>query len=496
MTDYSMEQEYEDKVILEFQNACLNNEFYSVIQFINNEKFRKIITDKENKEVLSIILKTTYQNNGKEFIKNLISNEILVKNNLSILFIKKLIEIIDKDKLNELINFFINDEKISKIIKDSIILHDEENYINNILIYACMENHEPNYEFLAIKILENKEIIEILLNDDNGEKIINLITEASTFSYKKGITNVNIIERILKNKDIAEKIYNNEFFTKLFITIPSCRYINEFDIFFSNDFFSKIDADDVNTCFKNSINKKRKDILEKLLDSKLVEKIGDEFLLNCFANACKNNKIEIIDLLVNNNTILNKIISNSDKLVNCFKVICNNKFSNIINLLLSKQQIKETIGENKIRNEIEKISFLTICNYDDISVAEEFIISKPNILTEEIINKLNEDKTPLLYNILNRDSFNEKDIKVAQILIDKGLKINETSKIVRRNINKLIEYLDNDGKNLKKQHFGIINEKKLGKTEEAIKKIKTFINMKKSTNDFSENSKSNNIIKE
>ncbi len=494
------------QIFKNFTNICLKQDLEAIIEFCKNKEAIDIIREQFKKEedpfyeedyILNDTFKEIYKTKeGRQFIKDLISNE-KINNELSIFFIETLITFANN---NEEINDLINDEKISKIIKDNIITFKESNIYDNILIFTSFYSYYSNYEFFTIKILENENIIEELLKSSYGESVINTVfcysanNQTSLLANDIAI-NIRLVEKILENENITKKLYDNENFNNFFMAITEYKYRKCFDIFFNDTINDKISKDSINSCFHKCIEKERIDILEKLINSKLVDKIDNSEIESALNYLFENNKQKIIKLLTNKDVILKKIthIQESDKLIKIFETACNNKNEDTVRILSCNKKIVEKIGKNKIEEGIEKISFLTICNYDDISVAEEYIISKPNILTEKIVSKLNEDKTPLLYNILNRDSFNEKDIKIAEILIAKGVKINNTSKLVRRNINKIVESLKKENCNIKKQHFGIINKKKLKRTEEAIEKIKEFIDIKKLIDDVSTiNSVNNN----
>lgn len=463
----------ETEIINYFLDIILKKDIKEIERFLKYNSFTKILKNETVENYIGRVIYMVYKKD-KNFVKALLSNEEFAKSDLFVPAVKNLIEVADKNKIDELIDFLLDDGVAGGIIRKNISSYnesdEEEVCLNNILWYASKNKLKFNFERLVIKLLEKEDIVRNL-----PECLLKCLSFIFAY-FDGGRCPVDIIKTILESEYIVDLIYKEPSFGKLFSKIPSYKYVDAFDIFFDDKIICEIGSDDIQGLFLDSTKSEKINILKKLLSSTTaIEKLWKEDVLGRLKYSCRKNETKVISLLINNDIILNKILKCPDKLVECFDIAYNNNYIDTVHLLLDNEKIynrlEEKIGEEEIINKMDDFMFINYCNSQNISEAEDFILKNPSVLTKENIDKANSSSVPLLYNILNKKDFNEEDIKVVKMLISKGLKIGETSMRARKNINKIVDYMRKEGCNLKRQYYGITNRQKLEKTKIAIEDI-------------------------
>jgi len=331
-------------------NEKLDEEVINILNTLFNNK-------KTEKKVNSSILKNhKIQTNKKLLVNktNLILNKLseLNINNLIEEFLKN-INNITEEEFNEIQETFY-----IKMILDIKFLKNYFNfYIYIVYIYNKLYNYSYNY---FISIIQNK-----FLMDYEEYKIDNKYKFLEDFkTEEKRINNLIILNYLFKNGYL-----NNELLEECNKIIINQRYYY-YDIYYWIKLNNLTNINIINIINNNIISNREKILLYSLIDNEKIEEEIDEekieeynLIINDYLttkslddiyNYIKNNKINFLEILIENYYIYNSI--KSKEIYNLFiKLLENNIYTktdfleiyNLINLNWNDKNIDYNNGESK-----------------------------------------------------------------------------------------------------------------------------------------------------
>ncbi len=362
-------------------------------------------------------------------------------------------------------------------------------------------------KFLNVAYSENfglEKVIQLLNDEEYRKEIMDDFLESGTFIiieelYRKD--KKEFIENLISNEEIIKNNLDVFFIEKIFKLVEKeNKYKDLIDLLINNEKIRELITDSfvfdnnnnifLNACSNgctiavdNMLNNEK--IKEVLIGGKNVAVI--EFgLLLASKNISKQNNVEVIKNILSNEEI-RELISDGN-VVNIFKLACENKVEELIDFLLQEKKIKEKIESNMTKEEIDlelkRAFFKDVYIEEGIPSIKDLIIKNPNIITDKNANLLDKNNKTLLYNVLNNDNFDKKDIELSKILIVKGAEINETNKNIKKNIKIIINNLHKSEESDTKK---IEEIKKIKEVKKIIEEIKIYLNSKIANKEINEN---------
>ncbi len=486
-------EEQERMVVREFIIACSKGNLETVINQLKNKGIRNIIVSKKNNFYITEALNIICKNNQGKFVEDFIFNreimELLGNINRPTIF-KHACE----NGHMELVKLLIN----RRLILDELNVEDIE-YIFSISAFN-------GYEDIISELLKNKTIRGKIINSDANNIVSQTIYGAYVLNNKLSID---------KKKDIASIILDDlEFVNEIYedtlngILKMICNY-GHYELFEkimkSKLLKQKINADGIAEAFRSSYNSNHNNLFTEILkDNELKKMIIDkhpDYIENCFVDACKNNKQEIVDILKTNEEIKDKILPNSfekackngnvraieelisidgmlDKIKSsgsnviqgCFQIAYTNAKIDVINTLINNEKTRSEISNVVVQDRFEEA-----CISKNLDMIKLFLENK-NLKNAIDIN--NQDLKNIFTNILTKEEqLDEKEIELSILFLNNNIEPgngidNNNYEKVKNKIGKLIEGFVEDKNKLKTIQKNIENIKTGKGYKEFIKKNK------------------------
>ena len=447
-------KEIEQTILKDIVSKCPDEVVYILLD--NNVNLG--IQDKQNKQTPFMLL-CRNENISLDCFKRVLEN-INVKNTINIQ------DSYGQTALYHLIKhilFYITNietkqtfiDRIKLLIENGadIFIEDSTIGINSFMLLCSIKEIDKNYIESLIK--NNKKILE--KKDKQNETVLHKCATSA---------NLEVIKLLIENElDITAK--NTDKTTPLMLLCKN----KDITVDFLEDLFKKYPKAIKNI---NKIDKKGKNALhyaadgcniaimdflaQKGVDATTVMSEGTPLML--LVKNIKASKIELTDEFINKFT---KLIENKNiqKSINT----TNNEGKNVLHVNLEEYGNIQIInilinnGANIKQKDTNKVTpFMLLCKRNDIDAKYlEELINKNNI-TKKDINKKDNYKDTVLFNIINNKNKDKQNI--LKLLIDKGADINIKNKdgktvldiVKEKNDTKLIEFFDSIKNNPHKHH--------------------------------------------
>lgn len=468
-----------------------------------------------SKTINKLIEKTNNLSESNNILNYCLDNHIILNNDN---FLKLLTNLNNKDILSY-IKIFDNLDFLKINIKniEKIIIENFESLLN---INKLNEINDSNYTKITMKLIENKNIEKIVLNYIEKQKDNNLI------NYLKFFNNKNIFNKIIEKINLQE----NDNIQKL---IPYLNNVNDYVNFTKNEFLILIDClektNDYNKLSMFVFTEKNKHKIE--IEELKEEYIKNNFLKFLSNQNCMHynyyfkiyfleklekiflNKEEIIekdllDLIKKNSDIENICLNLLEELIKENKPI--NTYSlklfmdNIENNHKNKGKLlklKTRNKKNKFLNLIKQVFFInnnekieipvknknnktttTTNNTDTDNITNDNIINKILFLSEELSLTFNKDALIKIKKIMPLENKENEKIIIYEQLCENTLKSLEIfSVITKNNKDKDFSELADLKKNIEEM-LNFLNKKSNVFLSENTQELKTNIEILLKTN--------------